>query len=354
MIPKRGTCSQHPKMAHSPVLESSCPGSVTASEVRGARRWQECQHLDYATRPSCTTSCCRWTPFALVCTAPGLLGHGPTCHPIGEAGIAIVWLRGSHASASLVWAAFPMDPATPLLLGYRPTCLPVRESILTVVWVGWARWLCRLTTDVVVIAAPSLLGRVPRHVLPDGAIVWVHWSRRCCGPDRGQSRRLRGRRRGRRSGRRSGEGRGRHCHCGSRQSCRRTTATHCGAAVIFLGLRPRVLDASQAGFAVIRWRRAGQQPTQQRDQQQETPTQADNTCEISPRPHHIEVPAASDVSVSGLLDVLSLASANIGQSTAPCSTATCDATGCAVFSRPNATSTPIASRATCCPCISTS
>jgi len=219
------------------------------------------------------SSSCRWAALALVRTAPGLLGHRPACHPIGESSITIVWLRRRHAPSTLIWATLSMNSAAPLLLGHRPSRLPICESILAIVRIDWAWWFCRLTTDMMIAAAPCLLGSVPSLVHSHGAIVWINRSG-CRGgwhgrPSGRPSRGLRGRGRGWRCGKRSGW----DCRHRLWQSCgwdRRATTTHCCTTEVLLRLGPRQFcGRSEAGIAIVRQgcRRTSQQPAEQRNEQ---------------------------------------------------------------------------------------
>merc|ERR1719464_2336944 len=79
-----------------------------------------------------------------------------------------------------------MNPTAPLFFGNRPARLPVREPIRAIVRICWSRRLRRLAANVVVTAAPLLLGSVPREVLAHSAVVRIDGSNR--------SRRRRGRR----------------------------------------------------------------------------------------------------------------------------------------------------------------
>jgi len=207
-----------------------------------------------------TASSCWWATLALVRTTPGLLRHAPPLHPIGEASVAVIRLRRCHTStATLVGAALAMNPAAPVLLGDTPSSLPIRETILAIVGIcrrwrfGW------LATDVVNPATPLLLGSIPGEILSHSAIVWINWSGWCrrrhedwgwqhdrsrwgWRPRRGWGWPRRGR-----GGRRSGERSRRLCDNRRRQSCRwdsrrRTTSAHGGTAIIFLRLRPHVLN----------------------------------------------------------------------------------------------------------------
>merc|ERR1719203_298380 len=96
-------------------------------------------------------------------------------------------------------------------------------------------------------------------------------------------------------------------------------------------------------------------PAKQRNEQQQTQKTAtrDDACEISPRPHHIEVTTIPNIFVGGLLNVLTLSAANIGKTTTPCTATTTHTASCAVFPRANAASAAIPSSAASCACIST-
>merc|ERR1719384_2106707 len=140
------------------------------------------------------------------------------------------------------------------------------------------------------------------------------------------------------------------CRCGLRQCCRHAATAHCCTAVVLLRLGPRQFcSRSEAGIAIV-WqgrRRARQQPAEQRNEQQQTQKVAarDDASKISRRPPHIEVPTIPDIFVGGLLDVLPLAAADIGQSTVPCATTAPDTASCALLSRSNPASDAIASSA---------
>jgi len=208
-------------------------------------------------------SSCRWAALALVRTAPSLLGHRPTCHPIREPRLAIVRLRNGRngrnrgTTTTLIRAALSMNSATPLLLGHRPARLPICESILAIVGICWARWFSRLTADMVVAAAPRLLGSVPSLVHPHRAIVWINrpwWrcGRQGSGRGRGSGWWLRRRRRRWRCGKRSG----RDCRHRRWHNCgwdSRATTAHCCTAEVLLRLGPRQLcSGSEAGIAIVR------------------------------------------------------------------------------------------------------
>merc|ERR1719225_1598128 len=123
-------------------------------------------------------------------------------------------------------------------------------------------------------AAPLLFPLVPAKVLSDCTIVWISRSSWC------------GRRRGRRSGRRSGEWSRRKRRRSLRQSGGGASSANCHAAIIFLRLGPHVLDQLSIAHsiahaqvpkacpspAIVRQRsgRAGQEPEQKREQQQQT------------------------------------------------------------------------------------
>jgi len=108
--------------------------------------------------------------------------------------------------------------------------------------------LRRLTTNVVEIAAPLLLGAIPSEVLSNSAVVWIDRSDRC-----GRSGRARRRQRprwrrprrgccrwrcGRRCWWRCGERCRWNCRSRLRQSCRHASPAHRHAAIISLCLRP--------------------------------------------------------------------------------------------------------------------
>jgi len=231
------------------------------------------------------SSSCWRAALALVRTAPRLLGHRPTCHPIREARLAVVWLGYGRSGGcdcgtptALIRTTLPMHSTAPLLFGNRPTRLPIGETVLAIVGICWAWWFCRLTTDVMMVAAPCLLALVPTEVRSHRAIVRIDRSGRrwgCCGRSRGRrsrgsSCRLRGWRSGRWCGWLRGKWSGWHRRCGLRQSCCGATTAHCGTAVILLCLRPwQLCSRSEAGIAIVRQRcrRARQQPTQKRNQQ---------------------------------------------------------------------------------------
>merc|ERR1719433_376378 len=287
-------------------------------------------------------------------TAPFLLGNGPSGHPVGEPSIAIVRLGRRHATPTLVRAALSMNSTAPFLLGHGPPGLPVCETILAVVGVCGCWGLGGLTTDVVDSATPLLLGLIPSEVLADCTIVWINrpsWSRRCGrhGRPRGQSGWWRGRRRGRRRW----EWCWGDCDRGLRQGCGRATPAHSRAAIVLLRLGPRPLDEQiptlqTHAYAAVVWQRRGQtreQPEEQRYQQQET-RNADDASEISPRPHHIEVSAIPDVLVGGLLDVLSLAGANVRQGATSCATSATNTASSALLAWPHTASTAVSCSAT--------
>merc|ERR1711933_226505 len=120
---------------------------LATTHADGAGRWLAGQRQSHAsatlTSPdSGAPTSCRWAALALVRTAPSLLGHGPTCHPIREACLAIVRLRDWRdcgTTTALIRASLSMNSATPLLLGHRPACLPICESILAIVGICRAR-----------------------------------------------------------------------------------------------------------------------------------------------------------------------------------------------------------------------
>jgi len=271
-----------------------------ARPADGTGRWHLGQrHGHDGPMSSCsgTSSSCWRASLAFVRTAPGLLGNGPTLHPIGKSRVAVVWLgHGSRwgATASLVRAAFTMNTTAPFFLGDRPARLPVREPICAVVRICWSRRLRRLAANVVVTAAPGLFGSVPREILTHSAVVWIdrsHGSRRRCGRRHEWTRRWRRRRPrrgprggrcGRRRRRRRREWRGWDCRRGLWQSCGRATPANCHAAVVFLRLGPGHLDHVVAPSEVtpsevaprahasptIVWQRGGrarQEPEQKRD-----------------------------------------------------------------------------------------
>jgi len=290
-----------------------------------ARRPAPKSCISHLTSPgSGAPTSCRWAALALVRTAPSLLGHRPTCHPIRKPRLAIVGLRNGRngrdrgTTATLIRAALSMNSATPLLLGHRPACLPVCESILAIVGICRARCFSRLTADMMMIAAPRLLGSVPSLVHSHRAVVRINRS----GWRRGRGWPSRSQRRGWRCGWRCRwDCRHRPWHyCG--WDCRATT-THCCTAEVLLRLGPRQFcSGSEAGIAIVRQRcrRARQQPAEQRNEQQQTQKAAarEDASKISPRPHDIEIPTIPNIFVGGLLDVLSLSAANVGQSTTPC------------------------------------
>jgi len=129
------------------------------------------------------TASVRWgAALSAMGAAPLLLVHAPTCHPIGEAGIAIVGRRSRGAwcaaPSALVRATLAMHAAAPPLLSNRPARLPVGEAICAIVWVGGTGSWGRLPADVVIIAAPLLLRLLPRGVRSDGAVVGISWRQR--------------------------------------------------------------------------------------------------------------------------------------------------------------------------------
>jgi len=149
---------------------------------------------------SSAPACCWWATLAAVLAAPILLGEGPSCLPICESSVAVIWQRGGCASACSR-ATFTVHLATPCLLCNRPSCLPVGESIGAIVWISrrWRgyhdRWLhdrwpdnhrwrnnrwrnnrwrsSGRATDVMDPAAPRLLITSPRRDSPNCAIVGI-------------------------------------------------------------------------------------------------------------------------------------------------------------------------------------
>jgi len=91
------------------------------------------------------------TTLAMLSAAPLFLFGGPACLPIGVTQSTIEridrtlrwrrrgWWRRA-AATSLDRAALAMNSAAPLLLGHAPTCLPVGEAISAVVWVDGSCW----------------------------------------------------------------------------------------------------------------------------------------------------------------------------------------------------------------------
>jgi len=318
--------------------------------VRGAGRWHSRLHHGHAPKHSSnscssTSTGCRRATLALVRATPCLLCNRPTCHPVGESCIAIIWFRRRHAPTALVGATLAVHSAAPLFLRHTPACLPVREAISAIVGICRGRWLCWLAADVVDPAAPRLFVRRPHRVLPNCAIERVdrsRWGRRWY--------------KGRQSGWQSGwhsrwrcgrwrrrlcwERSGRDCRCGLWQSCGRTASSHACTAEVLLSLGPRSLPRRKANLAIVRQRRchARQQPAEQRDQQQETQKTAarDDASEISPRPHHIEISATSDIFVSRLLHVLTLATTNVSHGAITSATSAADATSSGFLPRGNA------------------
>jgi len=228
----------------------------------GSKASTKVMHQPLTSLGSGAPSSCRWAAFALVRTAPSLLGHRPTCHPIRKPRLAIVRLRNGRngrdrgTTATLIRAALSMNSATPLLLGHTPARLPICESILAIVGICWARWFSRLTADMVVAAAPRLLGSVPNLVHPHRAIVWINrpwWrcGRHGSGRGRGSGWWLRRRRRRWRCGKRSGwDCRHRRWHnCGWDS---RATTAHCCTAEVLLRLGPwQLCSGSEAGIAIV-------------------------------------------------------------------------------------------------------
>jgi len=164
----------------------------------------------------CAHSCCSSAAallsatLACVRTAPCLLRHRPSLHPIRETCVAVVRRRGgarqSGAAVALARATLAMDLAAPGLLANGPAGLPVRESISAIVRVGWGRRRCWPPANVMVVTAPPLLRLEPAKVLTDSAVVWIdramgRWNGR---RHRRHKRRLGGRQGGRPSGRRGG------------------------------------------------------------------------------------------------------------------------------------------------------
>merc|ERR1719254_321355 len=202
----------------------------------------------------------------------------------------------------LAGAALTMHPAAPRLLAHGPACLPIGEAISAIVWVSrWCRrrWhsgeLCRAAL-VVHSTAPSLFIGSPRKLCTHCTIEGIDGA-----PGSG---RWRWRRRGRRRGWQSRGGGDRGC----------TPHPCSSAAILLLLLRPQVhpihtwIAIEQGGRAQAR-----QQPAQQRDQQQQAQQAAncDEASEVPPWSHCVEVSAATDVLVGGLLDVLTLSAAHI-------------------------------------------
>jgi len=229
---------------------------------------------------------CWWTSFALVGATPCFLGDRPTCHPIRESSVTIVWLRGRHTSTTLVRATLTMDAAAPFLFRHRPTGLPICEAICAIVGVRRGRRLRGLATNVVYPAAPTLLGSIPCEILPDGAIVridWPGWHHRAGHwrqPHRSRWRRWpRGWRRWRRCGWRGRwrcwEGSGRNRHWSLWKGCRRAAPANCHTAIVPLRLGPHPLHhacvphAPFASHATIVWLRCcgpRQQPAEEWNQ----------------------------------------------------------------------------------------
>merc|ERR1719336_1333392 len=256
-----------------------------------------------------------------------------------------------------------MNPTAPLLLGDRPARLPIREPVRAIVRICWGRRLRRLAANVVVTAAPLLLGSVPREILTHSAVVWIdrshgsrrRWRRR---PRRGP----RGGRCGRRRRWRRREWRGWDCRRGLWQGCGRATPANCHAAVVFLRLGPGHLDHVVAPSEVtpsevaprahasptIVWQRGGrarQEPEQKREEQQETQKTAacDDASEVSLWAP--EISSVADILVRRFLRVATLASAHVGQRAIASATPTSDTTSSAVLPRSNTASSSATSGA---------
>merc|ERR1719189_751979 len=125
--------AQHRKMARMPVLQptllfdpilqdlifSECrrcaPEDGTNANAATARL-NLC--VGIPVRLLSTPTCCWWATLAFIAATPSLLCHGPTCHPICETSIAIVWLGRRHTAAALIRASLAVDSAAPFLLGH--------------------------------------------------------------------------------------------------------------------------------------------------------------------------------------------------------------------------------------------
>jgi len=172
-------------------------------------------------------------------------------------------------------------------------------------------------------AAPLLFRAIPRKILADSAVVRIdrpHRSGRRGGAwhERPRWRGRRGRR-WRWRGRRRWEWCWRNGGCRLRQSSRGATPTDCHAAVVFLRLGPSplyecVIPTQELTSLAIVWQRsglAGQEPQQQRDEQQKTQKAAtrDDAREIPLRTP--EISSITNILICCLLRVTSLASAYI-------------------------------------------
>jgi len=286
---------------------------------------------------SCAPSCLWWAAFACILTAPRLLGDRPTCHPIGESSVAVIWRRGgAHrrtATACLARATLSVHPAAPLLLAHRPTCLPIGETIRTIVWVsgscrhdghdGLHHWRqdrcdrrgCWGATTVMNSAAPCLFVRLPRVLCIHSTIegidrtgwCWPGWRRRW-------------RRCGRRSRRHCGWRCGWCCWHGCRQSCGRSSGAanaNLHAAVLLLRLGPSRLPLHGSIVAIVQICRGQtrQQPEKERQQQTQQTACRDEASEIPSWPHRIEISSTSNILICCLLDVAALSTPDIRHGT---------------------------------------
>merc|ERR1719512_97460 len=272
----------------------------------------------------------------------------------------------SGASSGCWRAAFTMNPTAPFFLGDAPARHPVRESICAIVRICWGRRLRRLAANVVVTAAPLLFGSIPTEILAHSAVVWIdraHRSGRRCGwwqwtrwwRQRPRRRRRGGRRRRRRRERRGWDGRR-----GLWQSCGRAAPANGHAAVVFLRLGPGPLDhvaphvtsevapRAHAGPAVVwqRGGRAGQEPEQKREKQQETQKTAacDDASEVSLGAP--EISSVADILIRRFLCIATLASTHVGQRAIASAAAASDTTSSAVLPRSYTASSSAAIRAT--------
>merc|ERR1719296_316866 len=273
--------------------------------------------------------------LASIRAAPLLLRRRPASDPVREARIADIRSRGgtlSHAAVALARAALAMVRAAPCLLLDGPAQLPIREAVCAVVRISWRRRRSLLPADVMVRAAPRLLRRKPTGILTDCAVERI--SRGCWGRRRGRRqwprrqwpRRCRGRR-----GRWCRRGGGRKGRWSRGLLRRRATHTGRGTAELLLLLRPVHLPIHACSAVVNHCGgHARHQPAEEGDQQQQAKeaARADQTSEVAPGPHGVEVATVAHILVGGLLDVFALTTAHIGYGTLPCTTTAADSASC--------------------------
>jgi len=294
---------------------------------------------------SSTSSCCWRAALALIFTAPRLLANTPPCHPVRVSSNAIVGF-GSGRTANLPRTPLCMNFAAPCFLTDRPTHLPVSISVSTVIRIGrpdgchrnWCnrhhrwlwnhnrRWGRRWTAQMVNLAAPCLFACTPLLHCIDCTIVGVTcWHRTCWAWPGGRwwpwwrwswwwcwwwrrrsSRRCLRERRG-----------------GTPNTC-----SH--AAILLLFIRPQHLPIGNT-LAAVEGQGCGeqtrQQPPEEQQQQWKETACRDDTGEIPPRPHDIEITSTTNILVRGLLDVRALAISNVGKATSSAASPTSNSTG---------------------------